>query len=115
MSTAVRLLDNQGFNVPPGIVGYTPVLASGQKVTDAATGGDHELALTAGKTYIAMADTTAGGQWLLGIATTATAANVIWFIPVGGVLCFHMPVDYATLHYQALANGSSLYITEVDT
>lgn len=113
MSSAVRLLDNQGFNVPPGVAGYTPVLASGITLTDAAVGGNHTQALTAGKMYIAMADSTAGGQWLMGIADSTTAANVIWLIPQGGILCFHMPIGYATLHYNALANGAKLYIAEV--
>jgi len=114
MSSAVRLLDNQGFNVPPGALGYTPKAGTGQKVTDAAIGGDHTLDLTAGKTYIAMADSTAGGQWLMGIANSTTAANVIWFIPVGQTLVFHMPIGYATLHYNALANGASLYLAEIE-
>jgi hypothetical protein len=113
MSSAVRLIDNAGFNVPPGVPGYTPKAGTGIKLTDAATGGNHTQALTAGKTYVAMADSTAGGQWLLGVADSTTAANVIWMIPVGGVLCFHMPS--ATLHYNALANGASLYLVEIDS
>jgi hypothetical protein len=113
MASAVRLLDNNGVNIPPGVIGYTPVLGTGQKVTDAAVGGNHELALTAGKTYILSSDITANGGWLLGLATTATAANVIWYIPPNGQLVIHMPAGYATLHYQALADGASLYVAEV--
>ena len=108
------LRDAVGNTVPPGVAGGHPVLASGIKLTDAtADGGDHTQALTAGATYKIMADSTAGGQWLFGIATTATAANVVWFCPVGGVLALTMPAGYATLHYQALANGASCYIAKM--
>lgn len=111
--SAVMLRDAVGNTVPPGVAGGHPVLASGIKLTDAATGGDHTQALDAGATYKIMADTTSGGQWLFGIATTATAANVVWFCPVGGVIAITMPADYATLHYQALANGASCYIAKM--
>ncbi len=114
MSSAVRLLDNSGFNIPPGVAGYTPKVGGGITLTDAAVGGDHTQALTAGKTYVAHADATAGGSWLLGVADSTTAANVIWMVPVGGVLAFHMPTGYTTLHYNALANGAKLYITELE-
>jgi hypothetical protein len=113
MISATRLLDNAGFNVPPGVAGFTPAIGKGITLTDAATGGDHTQVLAAGKTYVAMADQTAGGQWLLGVADSTAAANVIWFVPQGGTLCFHMPAGYTTLHYNALANGAKLYITEL--
>ena len=115
MSSAVRLLDNQGFNVPPGVAGYTPKVGGGQKVTDAATGGDHsDITVTAGKTYVVMADSTAGGQWLLGVATVLTATNVMWMVPVGGVLCLHVPLGYTAIHYECLASGGSLYLVELE-
>ncbi len=108
------LTDNGGFNVPPGVAGYTPKAAGGAKLTDAATGGDHTVAVTPGKTYVAMADSTAGGQWLLGVADSTTTANVMWMVPVGGVLSLHIPVGITSLHYNALANGASLYIVELE-
>jgi len=113
MATATRLIDNGGFTVPPGALGYTPVLASGIKLTDAATGGDHTQALTTGATYVAMADPTAGGDWIMGVADVTTAANAVWYVPVNGILVFHMPVGYTTLHYEALASGASLYIARL--
>ena len=114
MSSSIILSDNGGFGAPPGIAGYTPKAASGITLTDSATGGDHTQALTAGKTYVAMADSTAGGQWLLGIAAVTTAANALWLIPVGGVLSFHLPVGSSTLPYECLASGGSLYIVELE-
>lgn len=114
MSTAARLIDNGGFTIPPGALGYTPVLASGITLTDATTGGNHTQALTAGKTYIAMADATAGGNWLLGVADVTTAANAVWFVPVSGVLVFHMPAGYATLNYECLASGGKLYLARLE-
>ncbi len=114
MSSAVRLLDDGGFVVPPGIAGYTPKLASGQKVTDAATGGDHsDITVTAGKTYVVHADATAGGSWLLGVADVTTAVNALWFVPAGGILSLHVPLGYTALHYECLASGGSLHIVEL--
>jgi hypothetical protein len=111
---AVMLRDACGVTIPPGIPGYSPVLASGIKLTDAATGGDHTQTLTDTDVYVVMADTTAGGAWLLGVADVTTAANALWFVPVGGMLAFRMPQGYTTLHYEALANGASLYIAKLD-
>ena len=110
---AIMLRDAYGNTVPPGVQGGTPVLASGITLTDAAAGADHTETLVAGATYKIMADTTAGGQWLFGIATTATAANIIWFCPLGGVIALTMPAGYTALHYQCLASGGKCYIAKM--
>lgn len=114
MSSSVTLSDGK-ITVVPGALGYAPELASGITLTDATTGGNHTQTLTAGATYVAMADATAGGNWLLGVADVTTAANAIWFVPVSSALCFHMPVGQATLNYECLANGGKLYLVKVLT
>ncbi|MEN6534493.1 MAG: hypothetical protein ABFD89_12570 [Bryobacteraceae bacterium] len=113
MASAVRLLDNQGFNVPPGALGYTPVHGTGGVETDAATGGDHALTVTAGKTYMILATATAA--CIFGLATVATAANVAWMVPAGQAIVIAIPPGYSSLHYMALANGGGFYYTELDT
>jgi hypothetical protein len=105
------LHDNAGNRVPPGVASGAPVLATGVTITDAAVGADHTETLTAGKTYKIMV--TATGGFLLGVATTATAANILWFVEAGGVACFTLPIGYGTLHYQGLVNDSTAYIVEL--
>jgi hypothetical protein len=108
---AVMLRDAYGNTVPPGVQGGTPVLASGITLTDAATGADHTQALVAGATYKIMSD--AIGGWVFGVATVATAANIIWFVPPSQAVCITMPPGYATLHYMCLVNGGSCYIAKM--
>jgi len=109
----VFLSDNGGNRVPPGVISGDPVLASGIKITDATVGGDHTQTVVSGATYQIMTDATTGGAFLFGIATTATAANVIWFMPESSVRVITIPVGYTSLHYQALANGASAYISKL--
>jgi len=101
----VFLSDNGGNRVPPGVISGDPVLASGIKITDATIGGDHTETVVSGATYQIMTDATT--------ATTATAANVIWFMPESSVRVITIPVGYTSLHYQALANGASAYISKL--
>jgi len=110
--SSVRLSDNGGFTVPPGVAGFTPKAASGVTLTDAATGGDHTTTLTAGKTYVVM--TNATGGMIFGIAAVTTAANIIWFLPPNSIMSFHMPVGYTTLHYAGLVNDSTCYLVELE-
>lgn len=108
---SVMLRDAVGNTVPPGVAGGHPVLASGITLTDAATGADHTETLVAGRTYKLMADATGG--WVFGIATVATAANIIWFVPPSGVVCITMPPGYTVLHYMCLVNGGKCYIAKM--
>ena len=101
------LSDNVGNRVPPGCASGAPALASGVTLTDASTGADHTTTLTQGKTYKVMTNATGG------IATTATAANILWFLPPSAVMVFTMPIGYTTLHYQGLVNDSTCYIVEL--
>ena len=113
MGNDVYLSDNAGNRVPPGVISGDPVLASGIKITDAAAGADHTQTVEAGATYQIMTDATAGGAFLFGIATTATAANVIWFMPESSVRVIKIPASYTSLHYQSLASGGSAYLAKM--
>ncbi len=114
MYNETYLCDNAGNRVPPGVSSGDPIAESGIKITDdTADGGDHTETVVAGATYKIMTDSTSGGSFLFGIATTATAANVIWFMPADSVLVIKIPTAITSLHYQALASGASAYIARL--
>jgi len=108
----VKLASNGGQNAVPGAVSADPVHATGQTATDAAAdGGDHTLTVTGGKSYLIMATDT--GNILLGILTTATAANIAWMCPKSKAIVVNMPEGENTLHYQSDTNGGTFYLTEI--
>lgn len=109
----VYLCDNAGNRVPPGVSSGDPVVGSGFKITDSSTGADHAVTVVAGATYKIMIDITSGGAFLFGIATTDTAANVIWFAPEKSVLVIKIPAGETSLHYQALAGTASAYLVRL--
>lgn len=112
MPIAARILNNDGFNSPPGALDAAPVLSqTAQTATDAATGDDHELTLEAGKAYLVM--TTGTGGFIFGLAATTTAANIRWMCPANWAVVLRMPIGYTTLHYQGLVDGSTFYIVEL--
>lgn len=111
MFNETYLSDNDGNRVSPGVASGDPVLASGISISDATTGADHTETLVAGAIYQIMTTTTGG--FILGIADTTDAANIIWFVPAGGSRIFKMPNDKATLHYQGLVNTSAAYIARM--
>ena len=113
MQGEVYLSDNAGNRVPPGVASGDPVLASGIKITDDTAGADHTVTVVAGATYQIMVDNTTGGAFLFGIATTDTAANVIWFMPPESVRVITIPTGYTSLHYQSLASGGSAYLVKM--
>ena len=113
MNGHVYLSDNAGNIVPPGVSSGDPVAGSGIKITDSTIGANHTETVEEGKTYKIMTDATSGGAFLFGILTTATAANVIWFMPESSVLVIKIPSGVTSLHYQALANGTSAYLVKL--
>ncbi len=114
MYNEVYLCDNAGNKVPPGVSSGEPIAGSGIKITDdTADGGDHTETVIAGATYKIMVDITSNGAFLFGIATTATATNVIWFAPEKSVLVIKIPSGSTLLHYQSLASGGSAYIVRL--
>jgi hypothetical protein len=110
MSTAARLLNNEGFNSPPGALDAAPVLSqTAQTLTDAATGGDHTMTLEAGHAYVVVCTQAS----VFGLADITTAGNVRWVCPAGGASVIRMPIGYTTLHLQSLVNGGIIYLVEI--
>lgn len=107
------LSDNGGNRVPPGVASGDPVAGSGFKITDAAAGANHTVAVVAGATYQIMVDHTTDGAFLFGIADTDTAANVIWFMPPLTVRVITIPIGITSLHYQSLASTGSAYLVKM--
>lgn len=103
--------DNSGNRVPPGTNCGDPVLASGLTITDATIGADHEQAILGATTYQISA--TEVGGFILGVATLATAANILWHVPRSGRLVFTVPRGYTSLFYQGLTNSAVGYITKM--
>ncbi len=103
--------DNSGNRVPPGVNCGDPVLASGITITDGTVGADHEQAILAETTYQISA--TEVGGFILGVATLATAANILWHVPRSGRLVFTIPRGYTSLFYQGLTNSAVGYITKM--
>jgi len=113
MLNVVKLSSNGGFVAAPGVMCADPVHGTGQSATDAATGGDHTLTVTAGKTYLIMANAT--GDFIFGLATILTAANVAWLCPANWAITVHIPIDGGTaLHYMCLTSGGTIYLTELE-
>ena len=113
MYNETYLCDNAGNRVPPGVSSGDPVAESGIKITDDTAGADHTETVVAGAIYKIMVDITTNGAFLFGIATTDTAANVIWFAPEKSVLVIKIPSGITLLHYQSLASGGSAYIVRL--
>lgn len=110
MTNAVYLLNNRGQNAPPGALDAAPVLSqTAQTATDATTGGDHTLTVTAGKAYLVAATQ----LFVFGVADVTTAGNVRWVCPANGAAVIHMPLGYTALHYQSLTNAGIVYLIEL--
>jgi hypothetical protein len=113
MSNASMSLNNAGQTGPLGALDAAPVHGTGGVATDAATGGDETLTVTAGATYLIMATPVSGGNLIFGLATILTAANVAWFVPAGQVCVIRIPLGYTTLHWESLANGGGFYYVKL--
>jgi hypothetical protein len=111
MTGHVKLSDNSGNMVPPGCAAPDPILASGQTLTDAATGADHEATVVAGAMY-AFTCLIAGGM-VFGLATTMTAANIVWACGFNETIIIKIPEGYTTLHYQSPTSGGSGYLRRI--
>jgi hypothetical protein len=87
-----------------------PVAGSGQTLTDAGTGGDHEATVVPGATYALTTNDTAVNTFVLGVATILTAANILWVVPPASTGIIRVPDDVTTLHYESLVNGGVAYL-----
>jgi hypothetical protein len=107
MTNDTYISDNQGNRVAvPGTA--NPIAASGQTLTDAATGADHTATVVAGAKYALTCDAT--GTMLLGILDSTTAANVIWAVPPSGDAIISIPLGVTTLHYNGTVNATTVYL-----
>lgn len=110
MSNAAMNLNNAGQTGPLGALDAAPVLSqTAQTLTDAATGGDHTMAVTAGTAYVAICTQAS----VFGLADITTAGNVRWVCPAGGATVIRIPVGYTTLHLMSLVNGGIIYLVEI--
>lgn len=101
--------DNAGHRVPPHPNLSDPVLASGQTIAASGKDTNAEITVVAGESYAI----TSIGFHVLGIATTATAANIIWAVSDGHTIVIKIPAGYTSLHYQTPSNTRTLYLRKL--
>ena len=89
--------DNAGNRTPGHPDLSDPVLGSGQNVSAAATDTNETVVVVAGESY---AITCIKGAHIFGIATTATATNVMWACGSGHTIVIKIPVGHVALHFQ---------------
>ena len=102
--------DNSGNRCPPHPDISDPVLGSGQNVSAAAKDTDETVAVEAGKMY---AITCIKGAHIFGIATTATATNVVWACGSGKTIVIRIPMSYIALHYQTPDSSRRFILREL--
>lgn len=104
-------VDNDGNLMPNHPNAANPILASGQTLTNAAADTNTEATVVAGGTY-AITSLNTGG-FLFGLATTATAANIVWACALYNTIVIKIPAGYTTLHYQTDANDGLAYLRRI--
>lgn len=100
------LSDNVGNRVPPHPNEAAPTLASGQTLSPNKN-TNTEVTVVAGASYVI---TVIAGWFVFGIATTATAANIIWVCPQGQTIVIKIPVGYTSLHHLSDSNNRTAYL-----
>lgn len=121
MSDFVTVNDNSGdWAVPPHPHASNPELATGQTLTDAATGGDETATVEQGHLYAFTcrpAPVASGNAtditFVFGLAAITTAANIVWVCTPGNTILIQIPQGYTTLHYMSLANSGSGYLRKL--
>ena len=98
--------DNIGNRVPPHPNLGHPTLASGQTLAPNKE-TNTEATVVAGASY---AITAVEGWFIFGIATTATAANIIWVCTQGQTIVIKVPAGYTSLHYQSGSDDRTAYL-----
>ncbi|KKM08040.1 hypothetical protein LCGC14_1727940, partial [marine sediment metagenome] len=53
------------------------------------------------------------GHHIFGLATTATAANVIWACPAGQTIVVKIPIGYTALHYQTPSDSRKFVLRKL--
>lgn len=103
--------DNDGNRMPNHPDAANPILASGQTLTNASADTDTSATVVAGATYAITALNTGG--FLFGLATTATAANIVWTCGLQHTTIIKIPAGYTTLHYQTDTNNGMAYLRRI--
>lgn len=103
--------DNSGNLVPSGVASADPSAGSGQTLTDATIGGDHNVTVVAGEVYAFTAALT--GSFFFGIAAVTSAANIIWVCGLYDTIVMKIPVGITTLHYAGSVNGATGYLRKL--
>jgi len=85
--------DQVGNQMAPCGEMATPEAASGQTLDQTS---DTEITVESGQVYTL---TACVGYCLLGLLTTATAANIIWACAAGQTIQIKVPANTTTLHY----------------
>jgi len=101
-----------GNRCPPHPNISDPVLGTGQVVTAGSKDVNATVTVEQGKMY---AITSLIGHHIFGIATTATAANVIWACPDGQTIVIRIPMGYTALHYQTPSNSRKFILRELNS
>lgn len=99
--------DNAGHRVPPAGA-PDPIAASGQTLTNASKDTNTTCTVVAGAKYAFTAQEVGG--FYFGIATIATAANIIWACPVRETIIIVIPAGTTTLHYGTDTNDAIGYL-----
>ena len=98
--------DNAGNRMPPHPNMSAPIVASGQTLAPNKE-TNTEATVVAGAVY---AVTAIEGWFVFGIATTGTAANIIWACPQGQTIAIRIPLSYTSLHYQSGSDDRTAYL-----
>lgn len=102
----VYVSDNAGNRVPPHPNMGAPTLVSGQTLTPNKE-TNTEATIVAGAEY---AITSVEGWFVFGLATTATAANIVWVCTQGQTIVIKIPSGYTSLHYQSGSDNRTAYL-----
>ncbi len=110
MNQEVYLSDNAGHRVAPAGA-PDPVAGSGQTLTNGTKDTNTTATVVAGEKYALTAQTVGG--FYLGVATVATATNIIWACPLGETIIIVIPNGITTLNYATDTNSAIGYLRKL--
>lgn len=99
--------DQLGNKVPHGVISGDPVAASGQTLDQTSSTA---ITVVAGATYLV---TPGVGYVCLGLATVATAANILWIANVGQTIAIKIPVGTTTLYYICVGSSPKAFLRKL--
>ena len=106
-------LDNSGNLIAPHPNAINPKAGSGITITTNGSQNTNDTdTVVSGATY-AMTNIDGTDSVLLGLATTATAANVIWVIAPGQTVIVKIPEGTTTIHHQSIGTSVVVRAREV--